>query len=367
MTFLRGSPDCSDVIDFKYHIISLVAVFLALAVGIVLGAGPLRGQLSDTLEGQVAELGQERNDLRARVDLQQQRAEEKDDLVATLVPGAVRDTMSDRRVGLVKLPGADSDVADAMAVVLRQSGADVVDRTDIADAWEDPGAEADRESAAQDLLAAFAAPEPAQADPAALLMAHVVAGPQESDDVAAWTAARSALEEFNAIEVRRGADAEPGLPGAPVKTPPEIVIVLSGGIDAAGLDRDPRSKGIVAARVQLISQLHGLAVPTVVIATGTESFAPSQTDAVDPLVTAIRSDNALADVVSTVDNAESAAGRLVATWATADLLSGNQGHYGLGPDAQGPAPARPSSTSPAQETGAAANLVPPAQSGSGDR
>ena len=33
------------MIDFRYHIVSIVSIFMALAVGIVLGAGPLEGEL----------------------------------------------------------------------------------------------------------------------------------------------------------------------------------------------------------------------------------------------------------------------------------------------------------------------------------
>jgi hypothetical protein len=46
------------VIDFRYHLVSLVSVFLALAVGIVLGAGPLRESIGDTLTEQVQALRQ---------------------------------------------------------------------------------------------------------------------------------------------------------------------------------------------------------------------------------------------------------------------------------------------------------------------
>ena len=48
------------MIDFRYHLVSLVAVFLALSVGIVLGAGPLKGKIdsgvSSTLTNEVAAL-----------------------------------------------------------------------------------------------------------------------------------------------------------------------------------------------------------------------------------------------------------------------------------------------------------------------
>ena len=51
------------MIDFRYHLVSIVSIFLALAVGIVLGAGPLKGELGDTLNKEVAGLRQDKADL----------------------------------------------------------------------------------------------------------------------------------------------------------------------------------------------------------------------------------------------------------------------------------------------------------------
>ena len=48
------------MIDFRYHLVSLISVFLALAVGIALGAGPLKETIGDTLTGQVEVLRGER-------------------------------------------------------------------------------------------------------------------------------------------------------------------------------------------------------------------------------------------------------------------------------------------------------------------
>ena len=49
------------MIDFRYHIVSLVAVFLALGVGIVLGSGPLDEQIQGALQTQTNDLrGQQR-------------------------------------------------------------------------------------------------------------------------------------------------------------------------------------------------------------------------------------------------------------------------------------------------------------------
>jgi hypothetical protein len=51
------------LIDFRYHLVSIVSIFLALAVGIVLGAGPLKGELGNTLNKEVAGLRQDKADL----------------------------------------------------------------------------------------------------------------------------------------------------------------------------------------------------------------------------------------------------------------------------------------------------------------
>jgi hypothetical protein len=44
------------MIDFRYHLVSLVAVFLALAVGIVLGTTALNGPLTRGLQSTEAKL-----------------------------------------------------------------------------------------------------------------------------------------------------------------------------------------------------------------------------------------------------------------------------------------------------------------------
>ena len=42
------------MIDFRYHLVSLISVFLALAVGVVLGAGPLQNSLGTALNDKAA-------------------------------------------------------------------------------------------------------------------------------------------------------------------------------------------------------------------------------------------------------------------------------------------------------------------------
>lgn len=361
------------MIDFKYHMVSLVAVFLALAVGIVLGAGPLRGELSDTLESQVAELGQERNVLRSQVDLQQRRADGKDRLLNASVPRAVQGTLTDQRVRVVELPGAEDGVADDLASTSVQAGAEEVTRATVLEGWEDPRAEADRQAAADGLLAAFPDHDAAQASTTAALLAHVLAGPTSRDATQPWQEALAGLIDLDAIETIEPIETGLVLPGVPISATPDVVILVTGGINAGNLRDEPDAQLVLEQRLALISELAQENVPTLVVGTGAETFAEQPADVEAPLVTAIRSDEDLADVVTTVDNAESPAGRLAATWAAAWLLTGDQGHYGLAADAEAPAPDSPPSAGDAETPSSlqapdpALDLAPPTQGEQGDQ
>ena len=39
------------MIDFRYHIVSIVAIFFALGAGVVLGSGPLKGAGNELVAG----------------------------------------------------------------------------------------------------------------------------------------------------------------------------------------------------------------------------------------------------------------------------------------------------------------------------
>ena len=66
------------MIDFRYHVVSLVSVFLALAVGIVLGAGPLNEGISTGITDQVKQLTTEKNQLRTERDAARTTVDQQD-------------------------------------------------------------------------------------------------------------------------------------------------------------------------------------------------------------------------------------------------------------------------------------------------
>jgi hypothetical protein len=74
------------LIDFRYHIVSLVAVFLALTLGILLGSSVIQGAVIDALEADIKRYREERDE--ARAELREVREEQRS------VTGLVRDEIA---------------------------------------------------------------------------------------------------------------------------------------------------------------------------------------------------------------------------------------------------------------------------------
>jgi hypothetical protein len=94
------------VISFRYHIVSIVSVFLALAIGVALGGGPLKGEVDSTLVEQVKTDRAAKTDLEAQVSGLRAANTFTDDFATTVAPGLVADTLKGRVVTLVVLPTA---------------------------------------------------------------------------------------------------------------------------------------------------------------------------------------------------------------------------------------------------------------------
>ena len=126
------------MIDFRYHIVSLVAVFLALGVGIVLGSGPLDEQIQGALQTQTDDLRSQQRELRAQVtDLQRQVAVGEQFAQENLDP-LTANQLTDRSVVIFTLPGADNDLVDAATKLLEGAGATVNGTVGITDVYLDP-------------------------------------------------------------------------------------------------------------------------------------------------------------------------------------------------------------------------------------
>lgn len=118
------------MIGFRQHVVTLVALFLALAVGIVLGGGPL------------SEVGTAVTPVRtapATTAAPDARAAYADTFAGAVAPRAYANGLADRPVALVVLPGSDGAEVDALTAQVGAAGGSVIGRYDVADLLLDPG------------------------------------------------------------------------------------------------------------------------------------------------------------------------------------------------------------------------------------
>ncbi|WP_066906798.1 copper transporter [Millisia brevis] len=116
------------MITRRAHAISLIAVFLALAVGVVLGSGLLSGEVVTVLRGERAQLQENVDRLTAETaDLQAQldRADAFDGAMAERV---VRGALSGRTVVVLAAPDADPESLTAIESIIGTAGGAVTGR-----------------------------------------------------------------------------------------------------------------------------------------------------------------------------------------------------------------------------------------------
>jgi hypothetical protein len=113
------------VIDFRYHLVSIVAVFLALAIGIVLGSTELQGHtldalrsFSDSQKSQLQAASEQRNSY-ARL------SGASDTFVKTAEPKLLDGMLAGERLVIVTEPGAPSAVVNGVKQAAGLAGATV--------------------------------------------------------------------------------------------------------------------------------------------------------------------------------------------------------------------------------------------------
>ena len=128
------------MIDFRYHLVSIVAVFLALAVGLVVGATALKpgtekafAQLSkqekQQIEGQRTEIQNQANQLSSDQGWAKANA-----------PRLLNNLLTGQRVVLVTAPGADGPTITGVTAALQQAGAVVTGQAELQPSFFDTSA-----------------------------------------------------------------------------------------------------------------------------------------------------------------------------------------------------------------------------------
>ncbi|MFL6081180.1 MAG: copper transporter, partial [Ornithinibacter sp.] len=193
------------MIDFRYHLVSIVSIFMALAVGIVLGAGPLKGEIGNTLSKEVAGLRQDKADLNTQLQQANAGAEARDAYIGETNPDVLAGVLQDRRVALVVLPGSDASVSEATAATLRQAGASVVSTTSVSDTWvtTDESAASARDAAVREAAtgAGIDVSDPGSVSMRDVLLAALLTAPTRDADAVAASTASAGLKVLSSAEL----------------------------------------------------------------------------------------------------------------------------------------------------------------------
>jgi hypothetical protein len=110
--------------DFRYHIVSLAAVFVALVLGILIGVaisgkGFVKDSEREVLNAQISDLKQQRDAASARVNDLEARQQAADEVLAQTYPSLMKDRLKGKRIAILVIGpgggGTSSDVEEALA------------------------------------------------------------------------------------------------------------------------------------------------------------------------------------------------------------------------------------------------------------
>jgi len=110
----------------RYHAVSLIAVFLALAIGILIGAEFGGDALNNTRKNLEQSLTGNLQDARERADELNGKLARSDEFASRVYPALVRERLEGRRIGVVALGDLPGDTITAIEDALGPTGARLV-------------------------------------------------------------------------------------------------------------------------------------------------------------------------------------------------------------------------------------------------
>jgi hypothetical protein len=283
--------------DFRYHLVSLAAVFIALAVGILLGAA-ISGKLGDAenalMKDRVKSINDQLTQERARSDIIEQRSEAAQELLTDAYPALMANRLEGKGFAVLFLGPVDGSVRSALERALADADAGSPVRLVALDSPVDPQ-ELDSALQGDELLAQYAE----GGDDFGALGEALGRDLIEGDGTPLWSTLSSRL-----IEERSGTTSTP-VDGA-------IVVQTWYAPDSPGdADEQSRTRGTESLFEGLVRGLESTGLPVVGV----------QTTGAETDLALFRQQG-----VSSVDDVDAVAGRL----ALALLLQGaERGHYGV--------------------------------------
>jgi hypothetical protein len=336
------------LIDFRYHLVSIIAVFLALAIGIVLGSTELQGNTIAVLRTSSDQLKNEYNAALAQSDSFQKQATASDQFLQGAEPKLLGGLLAGATLVIVTEPGAAGSIVDGIKQAAGIAGAIVTGEValqpkffDLSGATQSSLSGINSSVAGSTVLGAAADPQTGYQQQAAQLIATAILDKTEGQAGLSAASAQALLSAY----------AQAGylsIDGTPTDRATLAVLVTPQTAPADGAN-DPGNQVLLA-----IAQEFASASNATLVAGSAAGSAQSGS-----AISVLRS-SSVSSLVSSVDNADTTLGQITVIEALAvQRAGGSPDSYGIsGASAVSPVTAPSASVSPTAATGSPAPHSP---------
>ncbi|XVQ07921.1 copper transporter [Spirillospora sp. CA-255316] len=305
------------MIDFRYHLVSIVAIFLALALGIILGSTTLSQSVTKGLQRQTSSLAKSNDELRRTQGRLEAQLEGDENFARTMGPQLVAERLKGQSLVFVETPGAGNDSIEQLSNLAKSAGAAVTGRVTIQKKFLD-----DNQVGTVDELAGqlkpgeMAFPQGAGAyEKAAAVLASAVVTKDAASTGREDASAAAVLAGFR----QAGYVTTSGKPGQHATL--AVMIAPSSLYAYEGGDTDNKALLALAAALDGAGRGAVLGGPSTAVQEG-------------GLIAALR-DSDTDKAVSSQDTVDTASGQVVTILALQNELGGKAGRYGTGSGVNG--------------------------------
>jgi len=311
------------MIDFRYHIVSIVAVFLALGLGLLVGATALQ---PTALGGLISLSQREHQQIGAALAANRQlnrQLDSNDQWAQANAPQLLHGLLAGERVVVVEAPGASSQVVSGVSDALAEAGATVSGQVQIQDKFFDVS-RATQQQLTQLAQRFTPVAVSLQGSPVAQA-SQAIAGAILTRDGAGQPVAGQRDSASAALLSGFGAEGFLAVNGQPDARATLAVVIIPDTPQSTSIS-NPQSQRLVTLAQQL-----NLAGQGTVVAGSVDGSGPGS-------VIDVMRNGGRAGHLSSVDNANRTIGQIVVAQALAEQLRGVSGSYGATSSAASAAP-----------------------------
>ena len=300
------------MVDFRYHLISLIGVILALALGILAGSGFLGGPILEQLQDDVDNFRRQTRELQGVITEQDAKLSESEDFARASEPLIVRGQLAGEEIVLFQFEGTEGRLADEVRDALGEAGAQVVSQVTFTEKLGLTSAPA-RDELSLITGSLSGDPKVLLEDVAGLLGERAADAAEDPGDTNTPNTTSSQRFESLLEQLETAEFAGSDLPAEGPAIPSDALFVIVGGSNAR--PPFPVERFIPVLAAALTEKGSG----TVVVESSTSTWS---------LVASVRGNIEARAGAATVDNADTVIGRIALVLGLDQVAAGNVGHFG---------------------------------------